>query len=112
VKASLSSRSSSSKSCHALGWRRDLGNGDQQNDWRVHYHAALLEADPLKMPERIQQAYNAVQSRLNAHQNIESAEYQALADALANLRVLQREIASTTDTPKTNRGTSSGFTPL
>ena len=89
-----------------------MGNADQQNDWRVHYHAALLEADPLKMPERIQQAYNAVQSRLNAHHNIDSAEYQALADALASLRVLQREIASTTDTPKTDSGTSSRLTPL
>ena len=89
-----------------------MGNVDQQNDWRVHYHAALLEADPLKMPERIQLAYNAVQSRLNAHQNIESAEYQALADALANLRVLQREIASTTDTPKTDSGASSRLTQL
>jgi hypothetical protein len=72
----------------------------------------LLEADPLKMPERIQQAYNAVQSRLNEHQNIASAEYQALADALASLRVLQREIAPTTDTPKRNSGTSSRLTPL
>jgi len=89
-----------------------LENADQQDDWRVHYHAALLETDPLKMPERIQRAYNAVQSRLNAHQNIESAEYQALADALANLRVLQREIASATDTPKTDSGTSSRLTPL
>ncbi|MGD0179596.1 MAG: hypothetical protein ABSC15_07260 [Terriglobales bacterium] len=60
------------------------------------------------MPERIQQAYNAIQTCLNAHQSIDSAEYQALADALASLRVLQREIAST----KTDHGTSSGLTPL
>ena len=87
-------------------------NADQKNDWRVHYHAALLEADPLKMAERIQQAYNAVQSRLNEHQNIDGAEYQALADALASLRVLQREIAPTTDTAKADSGTSSRLTPL
>jgi hypothetical protein len=71
----------------------------------------LLEADPLKMPERIQHAYNAVQTCLNTHQNMDSAEYQALADALANLRVLQREIASTTETPKTDSSTSSRLTP-
>jgi hypothetical protein len=68
--------------------------------------------DPLKMPERIQQAYHAVQTCLNAHQNMDSAEYQALADALASLRVLRREIASATDTPKTDSGTSSRLTPL
>lgn len=64
------------------------------------------------MPERIQQAYNAVQTRLNAHQNLDSAEYQALADALSTLRVLQREIGSTTDPPNTDSGTSGSFTPL
>jgi hypothetical protein len=37
---------------------------------------------------------------LNAHPNGNGAEYQALADALANLRVLRREIApNTSDAP-------------
>jgi hypothetical protein len=74
-------------------------NADQQNDWRAFYKAALLEWDPLKLGERIEQAYSAIQTCLNAQQNGDSAEYQALADALANLRVLRREIASASDGP-------------
>ena len=67
-------------------------NEDQQNDWRLCYEAALLELDPVKLPQQIEQAYSAIQTCLNAHQG-NSAEYQAMADALANLRVLRREIA-------------------
>jgi hypothetical protein len=67
-------------------------NEDQQNDWRLCYEAALLELDPVKLPQQIEQAYSAIQTCLNAHQG-HSAEYQAMADALANLRVLRREIA-------------------
>ena len=68
-------------------------NEDQQNDWRLSYQAALLELDPVKLQQRIERAYSAIQSCLNAHPNGDSVEYQALADALANLRVLRREIA-------------------
>jgi hypothetical protein len=65
---------------------------DQQNNWRLRYEAALLELDPVKLPERIEQAYSAIQTGLNTPQNAKGAEYQAMADALANLRVLRREI--------------------
>ena len=75
-------------------------NEDQQNDWRLCYEAALLELDPVKLPQRIERAYSAIQTCLNAHPNGNSAEYQALADALANLRVLRREISpNTSDSP-------------
>jgi hypothetical protein len=75
-------------------------NEDQKNDWRYSYQAALLELDPVKLPEQIERAYSAIQSCLNAHPNGDSVEYQALADALANLRVLRREIApNTSDAP-------------
>jgi hypothetical protein len=75
-------------------------NEDQQNDWQLCYKAALLELDPIKLPQRIEQAYSAIQTCLIAHQNGNSAEYQALADALANLRVLRREILpSASDAP-------------
>jgi hypothetical protein len=67
-------------------------NEDQQNDWRLCYEAALLELDPVRLPQQIEQAYSAIQTCLNAHQG-NNAEYQAMADALANLRVLRREIA-------------------
>jgi hypothetical protein len=84
-------------------------NTDQQNHWRTLYKAALLELDPAKLGERIEQAYTAIQACLNAHQNGNDAQHQALTDALANLRVLRREIASPSDgaravnTPAPNR---------
>ena len=84
-------------------------NEEPQNDWRPSYQAALLELDPLKLPQRIEQAYSAIQTCLNAQQNGNCAEYQALADALANLRVLRREIlpsaSDATDQPASMRPT-------
>jgi hypothetical protein len=35
-------------------------NEDQQNDWRLCYEAALLELDPVKLPQQIEQAYSAI----------------------------------------------------
>jgi len=68
-------------------------NVGQQDDWRVLYQAALLELDPAKLAERVEQAYKAIQSRMDfLMRNLEPAEHQALADALANLRVLRREV--------------------
>jgi hypothetical protein len=68
-------------------------SADQQTDWRVSYQAALLELDPAKLPERIEQAYQAIRISMNlAHGGSNPAELQDLADALANLRVLRREI--------------------
>ncbi len=68
-------------------------NVDQQGDWCVLYQAALLELDPAKLAERIEQAYKAIQTRMDfAKHNLDPAEQQALADALANLRVLRREV--------------------
>jgi len=66
---------------------------NKENDWQRSYQAALLEVDPAKMPERIEQAYNAIRIYIYASgQNSNGAERQALADALANLRVLRREL--------------------
>ncbi len=68
-------------------------NTDQQNDWRVLYRAALLELDPAKLPERIEQASKAILVHIeSAHPNSNGVEHQALADAMANLRVLRREL--------------------
>jgi hypothetical protein len=68
-------------------------NGEPRQDWRESYHAALLELDPAKLPERIEQAYKAIHIFMDiARQNSNGAELQALADALANLRVLRREV--------------------
>ncbi len=64
-----------------------------QKDWQRFYQAALLELDSTKLPDRIEQAYNAIQLYIQvASHNSDTAERQALADALANLRVLRREV--------------------
>jgi hypothetical protein len=87
-------------------------DAEQQNDWRSFYQAALLELDPVRLPERIERAYIAIQICLTAHSNGNSPEYQALADALANLRVLKREIASAKDAaPETRTAVSTRVTP-
>jgi hypothetical protein len=65
----------------------------EQNDWRMIYEAALLELDPVRMPERIQQAHKAILSNMKmARTKSDAVEHQALADAMANLRVLRREV--------------------
>ncbi len=87
-------------------------DAEQQNDWQSFYQAALLELDPVKLPGRIERAYIAIQICLTAHSNGNSPEYQALADALANLRVLKREITSAKDAaPETRRSDSTRVTP-
>jgi hypothetical protein len=64
--------------------------------WQHDYEAALVELDPEKLSERIHTAEAAIFNRLqelaesssNADQK---AERQAIEDALAGLRVLQRD---------------------
>jgi hypothetical protein len=36
--------------------RGDFVNEEHQNDWRPSYQAALLELDPVKLSQRIEQA--------------------------------------------------------
>ena len=70
---------------------------DQQNDWRILYKAALLELDPAKLPERIEQACKAILTHMEMTQpNSHNVEHQALIDAMANLRVLRREVVPAT----------------
>jgi hypothetical protein len=76
---------------------------DQQDDWRKLYQAPLLELDPGQLLERIQQAYEVIRLQMAlGHQNSNGAERQALADALANLRVLQREVGLPLNDPSHN----------
>jgi hypothetical protein len=85
---------------------------DQQDDWRKLYQAALLELDPGKLPERIQQAYEIIQVQMAlGHQNSNGAERQALTDALANLRVLRRELGLPMNDPSRNKQESSASNP-
>jgi hypothetical protein len=65
---------------------------DLKKDWQALYHAALLELDPVKLPERIEQAHSAIEEYLAAvRQRSDGDEWQTLEDALQNLRVLRRE---------------------
>jgi len=83
-------------------------NADRQNDWRIPYQAALLELDPAKLSQRIEQAYQAIQMSMDlAHKNSNDAEHRALADALANLRVLRREILATNSNHEQTKLTAS-----
>jgi len=68
-------------------------SADQHNDWRAAYQAALLEVDTTKLLGRIEQAYQAIRARMDLmQQSSDLTEYQDLSDALANLRVLRREV--------------------
>jgi len=40
--------------------RYDSVSADQHPDWQAAYRAALLEVDPAKLPERIEQADRAI----------------------------------------------------
>jgi hypothetical protein len=71
---------------------------DQLNEWQQRYQAALLECDPAKLPERIEEACRAIQTYMDiAGPNCPPVERQAMADALATLRVLRREVRVTHD---------------
>ena len=62
-------------------------------EWQSEYQAALLELDREKLLQRVQTAESAIFNRLQAlsQSSGHDAERQAIADALANLRVLKSE---------------------
>jgi hypothetical protein len=69
-----------------------VSDSDKDNGWQKAYQAALLEVDPAKLPELIDRAYKAIHACMNsAVPSPNENERQALADAMANLRVLRRE---------------------
>ena len=64
--------------------------------WQREYEASLVELDPKKLLERVHKAEAAIFNRLqemaqSSGSSDNKAERQAIEDALANLRVLQRE---------------------
>jgi hypothetical protein len=68
----------------------------QQSDWQKYYQEALLELDPARLRERIDQAYKSIQRCMDlTSPHSHPTQRQALEDALANLRVLRREAAPT-----------------
>jgi hypothetical protein len=68
----------------------------QQSDWQKYYQEALLELDPARLPERIDQACQSIQGCMDlTSPNSNPTQRRAWEDALANLRVLRREAAAT-----------------
>ena len=67
--------------------------GMQYPEWQKLCQDALVELDKNKLPERVAAAEAAIVSRLQAMEAGDDSpkERQAIADALANLRVLKRE---------------------
>ena len=64
--------------------------------WQREYEASLVEPDPKKLLECVHKAEAAIFNRLqemaqSSGSPDHKAERQAIEDALANLRVLQRE---------------------
>jgi hypothetical protein len=62
-------------------------------EWQPAYLAALLELEPKRLFEQVTAAETAIFNRLQAipHSPDTDAERQAIADALASLRVLKRD---------------------
>ncbi len=65
---------------------------ENSEEWVHCYHSALLELDPHKLGQRIEKAEGAIRQRLQAPSV--SGEYQAIRDALQNLRVLKQELTT------------------
>lgn len=64
--------------------------------WMELYRAAMLELDPEKLPGRVERAIAAVEERARqlSGRNGDGEEQDALRDAMQNLRVLRRGIAT------------------
>lgn len=62
-------------------------------DWQVEFEAALLDADPEKLRERLEAAEIAMFLRSQAlvHGPDGHAEQQAIRDAITKLRLIQTE---------------------
>lgn len=70
-----------------------LTSGGPEAEWFELYHAALLEVDYEKLPERIKLAEDAIAARLQILAASGSREeMSAIQDARQNLRVLQKEM--------------------
>jgi hypothetical protein len=64
-------------------------------EWQKPYHEALLEPNPQKLAERVNEAERAILSRLQEIRigSDNRMEAQAIEDALNGLRVLKNETA-------------------
>jgi len=70
-----------------------------RNEWYRVYTAALLEFNPTRLPTLIQDAETAIFSRIQSlsADPDSSRERETIADALSNLRALQRNMLRYSD---------------
>jgi hypothetical protein len=62
--------------------------------WRAVYKDALMEVDPLKLPERIEAARTAIRERITENrQPLSKREFEDIYSALEILRFLMKEVA-------------------
>ena len=62
--------------------------------WRNVYKDALMEVDPLKLPERIEAARKAINQRITGNrQPLTKREFEDIDSALQILRLLMKEVA-------------------
>ena len=73
-----------------------------QNEWYSVYTAALLEPNPARLPTLIHDAETAIFSRIQSLSGDPDSnrERETIADALSNLRALQRNILRYTGSRK------------
>ena len=64
--------------------------------WYAAYHAAVLEPDSAKMPNRIDAALRAIEDRLAGPAQIDDAEQTAIAEARAQLAAVRSRAGSRT----------------
>ena len=80
-----------------------MNDYDKQR-WYDLYRVAMLELERAAMTGRISDARGEISTRLEAlkqHPELHRSEYQAIQDALNNLRVLEREEAALAAADKT-----------
>ena len=73
--------------------------------WRQRYEAAVLELDPTKIQDRIEEAEKAIAKRALAvmREGADGAEREALANAMQALSDLKRHLSHLSES--SNRGT-------
>ena len=72
-------------------------------EWQHEYFAAIVDLDPKTLFDRVTAAETAIFNRLQAisHDPNSHAERQAIADAVAGLRILKRDNLGFPDWEKT-----------
>ena len=62
--------------------------------WQNVYKDALMEVDPLKLPERIEAARKAINQRITGNrQPLTKRDFEDIDSALQILRLLMKEVA-------------------